>query len=109
MIKPLLIVTAMMLAAPAFAQTPAATAADRPFCSATVTDGCQQTKAQQARAMTGAQVDARDARNGGKWTPDGTAPAAAPVAKKAHAKPHKRVVRVTKVRVTPAAAAAAPQ
>ena len=68
MIKPLFAVAAIMLAAPAFAQAPVA--AERPFCSATITDGCQQTAAQQARAMTGAQVDARDARNGGKWTPD---------------------------------------
>lgn len=101
MIKPLLVVTAMMLAAPAFAQE-AAPAAERPYCSATITDGCQQTKAQQARAMTGAQVDARDARNGGKWTPDSRATAAAPVAKKA--KPQTRKVRVTTVRVKPAAA-----
>ena len=76
MIKPLLVFTAIMLAAPAIAQEAApaavpAAAADRPFCSARITDGCQQTAAQQARAMTGAQVDARDARNGGVWTPDG--------------------------------------
>ncbi|KAB7648419.1 hypothetical protein [Polymorphobacter fuscus] len=105
MIKPLFLAAAAMLAAPVLAQAPAA--AERPFCSATVTDGCQQTKAQQARAMTGAQVDARDAANGGKWTPDmrGT-----PAAKPMKAKPRKRVVRVTKVRVAPAAApAAAPQ
>ena len=74
MIKSLLVATAMLLAAPTFAQTPdaAPVGAERPFCSAKVTDGCQQTKAQQARAMTGEQVDARDARNGGKWTPDMT-------------------------------------
>lgn len=66
MIKPLLAITATLLAVPAVAQAPAL-----PFCSAKVTDNCQQTAAQQARAMTGAQADARDARNGGKWTPDG--------------------------------------
>ena len=72
MIKALFVVTAAMLAVPAVAQT-----ADRPVCSAKVTDGCVQSKAQQARAMTGAQADARDARNGGKWTPDGKDSAAA--------------------------------
>ena len=77
MIKFLFVVAAIFAAAPAVAQTapmstaaPTAAAPERPFCSATITDGCQQTKAQQARAMTGAQVDARDARNGGQWTPD---------------------------------------
>ena len=77
MIKSVFVVAAMVAAAPAVAQTapmttaaPTAGAPERPFCSATITDGCQQTKAQQARAMTGAQVDARDARNGGQWTPD---------------------------------------
>ncbi|MBC7505487.1 MAG: hypothetical protein H7267_07175 [Sandarakinorhabdus sp.] len=104
MIKPLLLTAAMMIAAPAFAQA-AAPAADRPFCSAKITDGCQQTKAQQARAMTGAQVDARDARNGGKWTPDGKVaamPAAEPAMKK-HMTKHR--VRVAKVVIAPAAAA----
>jgi hypothetical protein len=75
MIKPLSIVTAMLLTAPALAQmaevpAPGGQAVVHPLCSATVTDGCQQSKAQQARGMTGAQVDARDARSGGKWTPD---------------------------------------
>lgn len=78
MIKALLVVTATLVAAPAFAQAPAA--AERPFCSAKITDGCQQTKGQQARAMTGAQADAR---NGGKWTPDGKDSAAAANAKAA--------------------------
>jgi hypothetical protein len=81
MIKALLVVTATLVAAPVFAQAPAA--AERPFCSAKITDGCQQTKGQQARAMTGAQADARDARNGGKWTPDGKDSAAAANAKAA--------------------------
>ena len=77
MIRSLFVVAAIVAAPPAVAQTapmttaaPTAAAPERPFCSATITDGCQQTKAQQARAMTGAQVDARDARNGGQWTPD---------------------------------------
>jgi hypothetical protein len=73
MIKSLFVVAAAMIAAPVLAQAPA----ERPMCSAKVTDGCQQTAAQQARAMSGAQADARDARNGGKWTPDGTNSAAA--------------------------------
>lgn len=75
MIKPLLVVAASLMAIPAFAQASAAT--ERPMCSAKVTDGCQQTAGQQARAMSGAQADARDARNGGKWTPDGKDSAAA--------------------------------
>jgi hypothetical protein len=81
MIKPIFVVVAAMLAAPVMAQTPAPAAPTLPFCSAKVTDGCQQTAAQQARAMTGEQADKRDARNGGAWTPD---KAAAP--KKAAAK-----------------------
>ena len=76
MIKPLLVVAATLMAFPALAQAPAA--AERPMCSAKVTDGCQQTAAQQARAMTGAQADARDARAGGTWAPDKAAAAAAP-------------------------------
>ena len=75
MIKPLLVVAAALMAVPAVAQAPAA--AERPKCSAKVTDGCTQTTGQEARAMSGAQADARDARNGGKWTPDGKDSAAA--------------------------------
>jgi hypothetical protein len=81
MIKPLLVVAAALMAVPAVAQAPAA--AERPKCSAKVTDGCVQTAAQQAREMTGEQADARDARNGGKWTPDGKDSAAAANAKAA--------------------------
>lgn len=80
MIKPIFVVVAGMLAAPSLAQAPAI-----PFCSAKVTDSCQQTPAQQARAMTGEQADARDARYGG-WAPDkraqGAAAAKAPAKKK---------------------------
>jgi hypothetical protein len=80
MIKPLLVVAASLIAIPAFAQAPAA--AERPMCSAKVTDGCQQTAAQQARAMTGAQADARDARAGGVWAPNKAATAAPKAAAK---------------------------
>ena len=79
MIKPIFILAAAMIAAPALAQAPAAAPA-LPFCSAKVTDSCQQTAAQQARAMTGEQADKRDARNGGEWAPN---KAAAAPAKKA--------------------------
>lgn len=74
MIKPMFVLAAAMLAAPVLAQeaAPATPAAPSlPMCSAKVTDGCQQSARQEARAMNGAQVDARDARNGGMWTPDG--------------------------------------
>jgi hypothetical protein len=81
MIKPLLVAAAALMAVPAVAQAPAAT--ERPKCSAKVTDGCVQTASQEARAMSGAQADARDARNGGKWTPDGKDSAAAANAKAA--------------------------
>jgi hypothetical protein len=74
MIKPMFILVAATLAAPAIAQTPAPTL---PPCSAKVTDGCMQTPAQEKRALTGEQADKRDARNGGKWTPDAKAKAAA--------------------------------
>ena len=83
MIKPLFAVVASMIALPVLAQAPAPAAMPAamsaaapaampalPMCSAKVTDGCQQTKAQQAREMSGAQADARDARNGGQWTPN---------------------------------------
>jgi hypothetical protein len=68
MIKSIFVLAAAVIAAPAMAQAPAPAAL--PTCSAKVTDSCQQSPAQQARAMTGAQADARDARNGGAWTPD---------------------------------------
>ena len=85
MIKSLFAVAAMLVAAPVLAQVQApaeapAPAMVLPMCSAAVTDGCQQTKAQQARAMSGEQADARDARNGGAWTPNGIA--AKPAAKR---------------------------
>lgn len=70
------VLAAAMIAAPALAQdAPAAAPAAPalPFCSAKVTDNCQQTPAQQARAMSGEQAEKRDARNGGAWTPNGTA------------------------------------
>ena len=77
MIKSMIFVAAAMIAAPALAQTEAPA---RPFCSAKVTDGCQQTASQQAREMSGAQADARDARNGGVWTPNKASPAATKMA-----------------------------
>ncbi|GGE03956.1 hypothetical protein GCM10011529_07950 [Polymorphobacter glacialis] len=101
MIKKFMIIAAALIAAPVLAQdaaapvapapaavAPAAAAAAAPAaaptlppCSATVTDGCQQTARQEARAMTGAQVDKRDAA--GVWTPDiARAPAAAARKKK---------------------------
>lgn len=73
MIKPVLILVAATLAAPAIAQTPAPSL---PTCSAKVTDNCVQSAAQQKRALTGEQADKRDARYGG-WAPDKRAKAAA--------------------------------
>ena len=86
MIKPLLAIAATLIAFPVLAQAPTPTpmmtptlalasapTLALPMCSAKVTDGCQQTKAQQAREMSGAQADARDARNGGAWTPNAVA------------------------------------
>ena len=67
---------AAVLAAPALAQDAAPAASTLPFCSAKVTDSCQQTAAQQARAMTGAQAEKRDAAHGGAWAPDARATAA---------------------------------
>jgi len=66
----LIAVAAVLAAAPALAQDAAPAEAPKlPFCSAKVTDSCQQTAAQQARAMTGEQADARDAKTG-TWTPN---------------------------------------
>lgn len=77
MIKPFIAVAAVLFAAPVMAQSPAL-----PFCSAKVTDNCQQTAGQIARQMSGAQADARDARAGGQWAPNKQA-AAAPAKKAA--------------------------
>lgn len=79
MIKPMFFVAAAIFAAPVVAQEAAPAL---PFCSATVMDSCQQTKAQQARAMSGEQADRRDAANGGAWTPDKAAKATKKAAKK---------------------------
>jgi hypothetical protein len=71
--KPMFVLAAAMIAAPALAQdAPAAAPAAPalPFCSAKVTDNCQQTAAQQARAMSGEQAEKRDAKAGGAWTPN---------------------------------------
>ena len=68
-----LAIAAALLAGPALAQTPAPAAGELPYCSAKITDSCQQTAAQQARAMSGEQADKRDARNGGQWTPNNRA------------------------------------
>ncbi len=94
MIKPMLFLTAALFAAPVLAQ---AAPAALPPCSATVKDACQQTKGQEARAMSGAQADARDAKSGA-WTPnagmsDKDAPA--PMKKKAHHKAAKKTVTTT--------------
>jgi hypothetical protein len=74
-IKPMFILAAAMIAAPALAQeTPAAPAAPTlPFCSAKVTDNCQQTAAQQARAMSAEQAEKRNAAAGSDWSPNGKA------------------------------------
>jgi hypothetical protein len=74
MIKPVFVLVAALLAAPAVAQTSAPTL---PPCSAKVTDNCMQTPAQEKRAMTGEQADKRDARAGG-WAPDKAAAKKAP-------------------------------
>lgn len=68
---------ATVIAVPALAQDAPAAAPTLPFCSAKVTDSCQQTAAQQARAMTGEQADKRDAKTG-TWTPNKRATPAAP-------------------------------
>jgi hypothetical protein len=75
-IKPMFVLAAAMLAAPALAQdAPAAAPAapTLPFCSAKVTDNCQQTPAQQARAMTAEQAEKRNAAAGSDWSPNKTA------------------------------------
>lgn len=66
MIKPSIFVLAAMFAAPAFAQAAdpaaapamAAAPASLPMCSAKVKDSCQQTRGQEARAMSAAQAEA---------------------------------------------------
>lgn len=79
MIKSLFVIAVTLVAAPLFAQAPAP---ERPFCSATIIESCQQTRSQEARAMSGAQADARDARSGGQWSPDKQTAAATAAAKK---------------------------
>ncbi len=56
MLKTSLIVIAMLAAVPAVAQD-ATPAAKMPMCSAKVKDSCQQSKGEEARAMTAAQAD----------------------------------------------------
>ena len=73
----LIAVAAVLVSAPAFAQDAPAAAPKLPYCSAKVTDSCQQTAAQQARAMSGEQADKRDAKSG-TWTPNKRATPAAP-------------------------------
>jgi hypothetical protein len=68
--KPMLIAATLLFVAPVLAQDAMAPAA-MPMCSAKVKDSCMQTPSQQARAMSGAQADARDAKSG-MWTPDGS-------------------------------------
>jgi hypothetical protein len=62
----LIAAAAVAIAVPAFAQDAAPAL---PYCSAKVTDRCQQTAAQQARAMSGEQAAKRDAATG-TWTPN---------------------------------------
>ncbi len=62
MLKSILLATALIAAAPAFAALPP--------CSAKVKDSCQQTSGQEARAMSAAQADKRDAAHGGAWASD---------------------------------------
>ena len=81
--------SAFALATPALAQdTTMAAAPDLPMCSASVKDSCMQTPAQQKRAMSGEQADARDARHGGMWTPDATAAAMPAMSHKRMMKKH---------------------
>ncbi len=74
MMKPFLVLalagSALVVAVPAMAQDAMAAAPSVPMCSAKVKDGCMQTPAQQKRAMSGEQADARDARHGGMWAPN---------------------------------------
>jgi hypothetical protein len=68
-IKPMFVLAAAMIAAPALAQdAPAAPAL--PMCSAKVTDNCQQTSGQEARAMSGEQAEKRNAAAGSEWSPN---------------------------------------
>jgi hypothetical protein len=101
--KPMLISAAMLFAVPAVAQDAMAPA--MPMCSARVQDSCMQTPAQQARAMSGAQADARDARTG-MWTPN-----AGGADKDAMAMPMKkhRMNKKSAMTTDPVAAEAAPQ
>lgn len=75
MLKPMLACAAMAaLAVPVLAQE---AAPSLPPCSAKVKDGCQQTPAQEKRAMTGEQ--AMKANRPAKWdTPAAPAAAAKP-------------------------------
>lgn len=113
-IKPLFVLAAFAFAMPAFAQeaAPAGAPAALPMCSATVKDGCQQTKGQEARAMSGAQAEARDAKSGG-WAPNAGGSdkdMAAPMAMKTHHKAgHKRHHAAKQTTVTTTTTEAAPK
>lgn len=106
MIKPLFVLAAFAFAAPVLAQEAAPAAAALPMCSATVKDGCQQTKGQEARAMSGAQAEARDAKAGG-WAPNAGGSdkdmAAAPAKKRGHKRHHAAKTTVVTTTTTEAA------
>ena len=44
--------------------------AKRPNCDWQHRDGCQQTPAQERKAITAEQAEARDARHNGEWSPN---------------------------------------
>lgn len=125
MIKLMFVSAAVMLAAPVLAQeapaappadaaAPAATPAAAPMaalpkCTAKVQDSCDQSKTTERNALSGEQADARDARNGGTWTPNaGTEATAAPRMSKKRTAAKRRMVKTTTT-VTETTPAAAPQ
>lgn len=68
----LTVLAASVLAQGAQAQdnTAAPEPAKRPNCDWKHRDGCQQTRAQERKAITAEQADARDARHNGEWSPN---------------------------------------
>jgi hypothetical protein len=44
--------------------------ANVPNCDWQHRDGCRQTRAQERKAITAEQADARDARHNGEWSPN---------------------------------------
>lgn len=68
----IMVMVAAVLSSSAWAQEAGTAAAPvpRPACGGQQRDSCQQTPAQERKAITAEQAEARDARHDGEWSPN---------------------------------------